>query len=264
MLDDEQESGETIPRSIRLLLILEEVARIGTPSTPTEINRSVGLPKQTLHRQFSQLEDAGFLQREHDGRSYSPGARMRSMAYGVISSTRIRAARLAVMSRLADDIGETCNLAIPERNAMIYLDRVETKWPLRIQFPIGTKVPFHCTASGKLYLSSLPRARLERMLNNMTLEKMAKNTITVKSGLLAEIDRIREQGFSEDNEEFVDAMVAMAVPIKDENDRLVSTLAFHAPTPRMSMETAHRHLDRLTRAADELTQILCEDAASKN
>ena len=264
MLDDDKESGETIPRSIRLLLILEEVARMGVPATPTEINRSVGLPKQTLHRQFAQLENSGFLQREHDGRSYSPGPRMRSMAYGVISSTRVRAARLAVMSRLAEEVGETCNLAVPERDAMIYLDRVETKWPMRIQFPIGSKVPFHCTASGKLYLSSLPKVRLERMLNNMTLEKMAKNTITDTDDLMAEIDRIRDQGYSEDNEEFVDAMVAMAVPIKDENDRLVSTLAFHAPTPRMSMETAHEHLDRLTHAASELSKILCEETSSNS
>ncbi|MEO1493291.1 MAG: IclR family transcriptional regulator [Pseudomonadota bacterium] len=256
MLDDDKESGETIPRSIRLLLILEEVARMGVPATPTEINRSVGLPKQTLHRQFAHLEEAGFLQREHDGRSYSPGPRMRSMAYGVISSTRVRAARLAVMSRLAEEIGETCNLALPERDAMIYLDRVETKWPMRIQFPIGTKVPFHCTASGKLYLSSLPKARLERMVNNMTLEKKAKNTITDRGDLLAELGKIRGQGYSEDNEEFVDAMIALAVPINDENGRLVSTLAFHAPTPRMSMEVAHTHLQRLRDAAQELSQLL--------
>lgn len=183
---------------------------------------------------------------------------MRSMAYGVISSTRVRAARLAVMSRLAEEIGETCNLAIPERDAMIYLDRVETKWPMRIQFPIGTKVPFHCTASGKLYLSSLPNVRLERLLGNITLEKKAKGTITSKKNLRTEINLIREQGYSEDNEEFIDAMVALAVPINDESGRLVSTLAFHAPTPRMSIEAARSHLDQLRSAADELSQLLSE------
>jgi len=260
LVDDENHSAETVPRSIRLLLILEEIARVGTPATPTEINRTIGLPKQTLHRQFAQLENAGFLQREHDGRSYSPGHRMRDMAYGVISSTRVRSARLAVMSKLAEEIGETCNLAIPERDAMIYLDRVETKWPMRIQFPVGTKVPFHCTASGKLYLSSLPRVRLERLLRNTPLERKAKNTITSRTKLLAEIGRIRELGYSQDNEEFVDAMIALAVPIKDANGRLVSTLAFHAPTPRMSMDIAHTHLDRLREAADELTQLLTENS----
>ena len=63
--------------------------------------------------------------------------------------------RQTVLNALAEDVGETCNIAMPERHAMVYLDRVETKWPLRIQLPVGTEVPFHCTASGKMYLSSL-------------------------------------------------------------------------------------------------------------
>ncbi len=259
MLDDEAESVRTIPRSIRLLLILEEVARIGIPATPTEINRNIGLPKQTLHRLFTSLEEQGFLQREHDGRSYAPGPRMRSMAVGVISSTRIRSARLAVMSRLAEEIGETCNLTLPERDGMVYLDRVETEWPLRIQLPIGTRVPFHCTASGKLYLSTLSSARLVRVLNNMKFEKRTKQTITSKSALLDEIDRIKAQGFSEDNEEFIEGMVALAVPVNDEHDRLVSTLAFHAPTPRMTISVARTHLETMRRAADELSQLLTEE-----
>ena len=259
MVDDDIEGGEEVPRSLRLLLILEEVARVGTPSTPTAINKSVGLPKQTLHRSFSTLEDWGFLQREHDGRSYSPGPRMRSMAVGVLSSTRIRSARLAVMGRLADDVGETCNLAVPGRSSMIYLDRVETHWPLRIQLPIGTQVPFHCTASGKLYLSSLSETRLARVLNNTKLERRTRNTMTRKKALLEEIGRIRIDGHAEDNEEFIDAMVALAVPVIDPQKRLVSTLALHAPTPRLSLPDARKLLPRLRRAAGELSKLLAED-----
>ena len=47
--------------------------------------------------------------------------------------------------------------ALPDREAMVYIERVQTEWPLRIQLPIGTRVPFHCTASGKMYLSTLER-----------------------------------------------------------------------------------------------------------
>ena len=259
MLKQDNGKGEETPRSLRLLLILEEIARIGTPATPTEINKSIRLPKQTLHRSFGTLEEWGFLQREHDGRSFSPGPRMRAMLLGVLSSTRISSARLAIMSRLAEDIGETCNLAVPGRNYMVYLDRVETHWPLRIQLPIGTRVPFHCTASGKLYLSTLTRARLEHVLDNTKLERMTPKTKTSKKSLLAEIDRIRTQGYSEDNEEFISTMVALAAPIVDENKRFVSTLSVHAPTPRLSLDEARKHLPRLHRAANELSMLLTED-----
>ncbi len=259
---DEDEGGEgeaeAAPRSLRLLMLIEEVARVGVPSTPTEINKTVGLPKQTLHRSFATLEEWGFLQREHDGRSYSPGPRMRSMSLGVLSSTRIRSARLAVMNRLAEDIGETCNLVIPGRDSMIYLDRVETKWPLRIQLPVGTRVPFHCTASGKLFLSTLNQVRLERLLNNLKLERMTAKTKTTKKALLGEVERIRQEGHSEDDEEFIAAMVAVAVPIFDERKRLVSVLAVHAPTPRLSLSQARGFLPRISRAAEELSELLVE------
>ena len=249
--------------SMRHLLILEEVARVGVPVTPTEINRSIGLPKQTLHRLFASLEEEGFLQREHDGRSFSPGPRLRAIATGVMSSTRVRAARLAVMNALARDVGETCNLVLPGRHAMIYLDRVETDWPLRIQLPIGTEVPFHCTASGKLYLSSLSDRRLQRILNAGGFEKKTKHSITNPVELTAEIGRVRNQGFSQDNEEFIEGMIALAVAVNDTGGRMVCSLAFHAPTPRMSLDMAYTHLNRLRQAADELSRIIMEDEKAR-
>jgi len=242
-------------------LILEAVSRYGVPVTPTEVNRTIGLPKQTLHRMFASLEEEGFLQREHDGRSYSPGPRLRAMATGVISSTRVRAARLAVMRALSDDIGETCNLAIPDRDAMIYLDRVETDWPLRVQFPIGTSVPLNCTASGKLYLSSLTPSRLQRVLNAGKFERRTERSITDPARLAAEIDHVRKVGYSQDDEEFIEGMIALAVAVNDQNGRMVSSLSFHAPTLRMSLDEARTHLPRLRYAAEELSRILTEDGA---
>ena len=174
-----KESG--IPTNLRLLLVLEAMAKAGVPVTPTEVNQSLGLPKPTIHRLFSTLENEGFIQREIDGRGYSPGLRIRNMSTGIISSLRIRTARVAVLSKLADEVGETCNIALPDRDAMIYLDRVETKWPLRIQLPIGTRVPFYCTASGKMYLSSLDNRHLKNYAQATSMEARTKSTIAPTS-----------------------------------------------------------------------------------
>lgn len=259
MTSDAEDKLDTVPRSLRTLLILEEVARVGVPMTPTEINRSIGLPKQTLHRMFAVLEEEGFLQREFDGRAFSPGPRLRAMSIGTMSSVRARASRLAVMNALSSKIGETINLVVPDRLNMIYLDRVETNWPLRIQLPIGTQVPFHCTASGKLYLSTLANHRLNPIINAGGFKKMAKGTITSPKKLAAEINRIRGVGFSQDNEEFIDGMVAIATPVSDANGRMVASLALHAPTPRMSIDEALTHIDELRAAAKELSAILADE-----
>lgn len=248
--------SDTIPTNLRLLLVLEEVARAGVPVTPTDVNAKLGLPKPTIHRLFSTLEDEGFLQRDIDGRAYSPGRRFRAMATGVLSSLRIRAARLAVLRKLSAEVGETCNIALPNRESMIYLERVETEWPLRIEMPVGTTVPFYCTASGKMYLSTLPASHLARYAASTNFEARTENTITDPTVLIAAIHNVREAGYAVDNQEFMDGMTAIAVPILDANQRLVATVSFHAPTLRFSPEKALQYLPALRTASQDLASLL--------
>ncbi|MEM6490262.1 MAG: IclR family transcriptional regulator [Pseudomonadota bacterium] len=253
--DDSREGGN-IPTNLRTLLILEEIARVGAPVTPTEVNHAIGLPKPTIHRLFATLEAEGFLTRELDGRSYTPGRRLRRMSANALSSLRVRTGRLAVLGRLAREIGETCNIAVPDRDAMIYLDRVETQWPLRIQLPIGSRVPLYCTASGKMYLATLNPAHCERYLRGTGLERLTGATITGEARLRAEIEATRARGHAEDDEEFMDNMIAIAVPISDDQGRMLSTVSFHAPTQRLSMAEARQHIPRLRAAAAELSRLI--------
>ncbi|WP_424928678.1 IclR family transcriptional regulator [Amaricoccus tamworthensis] len=255
MKDGSDNSG-SIPTNLRLLFVLEEMARIGVPVTPTELNQSLNLPKPTIHRLFSTLEQEGFIQREIDGRSYSPGARLRRMSTGILSSLRIRTARVAILTDLAEQVGETVNLALPDRDAMVYIDRVETKWPLRIQLPVGTRVPFYCTASGKMYLSTLNRRHLKSYLEATVFEARTPGTLVSADAVLEEVSRIRERGYSTDDSEFMEGMIAVAVPIYGSEGRLVSTLSFHAPASRLPLRDAEQHVEVLKGAASRLSVLI--------
>ncbi len=255
-MPDASDTEKAIPTNLRLLLLLEEVARVGVPLTPTTANEVMGLPKPTVHRLFHRLEEEGFLQRDVDGRSYAPGGRLRKLSANVLSSTRLRTVRLSILNALTEDVGETCNIATPDREGMIYLDRVETKWPLRIQLPVGTTVPFHCTASGKMYLSTLPPRHLATYLSSAVLDAHTGSTLTDPQKIIDEAEKIREQDFSTDDEEFMDGMVAIAVPIRDDLGRLMSTLSIHAPTQRTSLNSLEGFLDRLRNASSDLADML--------
>lgn len=254
--DGQIEDRAGIPTNLRLLIVLEQIASAGVPLTPTEVNKTLRLPKPTIHRLFATLEAEGFVQRDLDGRSYSPGRRLRDLAAGILSSVHIKTARVAILARLAGQIGETCNIALPDGDAMVYLDRIETHWPLRIQLPIGTRVPFYCTASGKMYLSTLSDQQLGSYIKSADLIVRAPNTQSDREKLIAEIQNVRKAGYSVDNEEFMEGMIAVGVPIFDANNRLVSTLSFHAPVQRMTLEDAVTHLDLLNDAARDLSAIL--------
>ena len=245
-----------IPTNLRLLLILEEVARRGVAIKPAELGEVMGLPKPTVHRLLQTAESEGFLQRDLDGRSYGPGQRLRALAANTMSSERLRTARLAILKRVAQDIGETCNLVTPDREGMTYLDRVETKWPLRIQLPIGTQVPFHCTASGKMYLSTLRAKTLQGYLSSSRLERQTDRTITDPDRLSAELTRIRKNGYSTDDEEFIAGMAAVAVPVTDAQGRLFAILAAHAPVQRHNLDDLIAFLPILKRGARELSNLV--------
>lgn len=244
-----------IPSTLRLLIIIEEMAEAGEPVTPTELNRTLGLPKPTIHRLFSQLEDEGFVQRELNGNGYSPGKRLRRISAGILASQQSRTVRTAILTALTEIIGETCNISVPDGDRMIYIDRVETKWPLRIQLPTGTKVPLHCTASGKLYLASLSAAQLSGFLNRATLAAETEYSIVDADRLRRELSDVRMNGHATDDQEFIDGMIAVGVPILEPKGRFMATLSVHAPIQRLSMKAALSHIPLLRKTAEDLAEL---------
>lgn len=253
--DGPQDKDTQIPTTLRLVVILEEVVRLGVAVKPADLCDKLGLPKPTVHRLLLSAEASGFLQRDLDGRSFGPGPRLRRLAVNTMSSEHLRTARLAILRGVAEEIGETCNLACPDREGMTYLDRVETKWPLRIQLPIGTQVPFHCTASGKMYLSTLRPGPLEGVLSARPLERKTDRTLTSPDDLRQELDLTRERDFSTDDEEFMAGMVAVAVPVRDAQTRLLATLSIHAPVQRYPLSDLIDCLPVLRRAALALSEV---------
>ena len=251
-----RERGSTIQR---VLDILDTVAASPKALSATEINEVLQLPKATAHRLCAELEARGYLLKKINGKSYVPGNRLHEVAVGVLANSRLRATRHAILTALSEKVGETCNIAYPDGLYMAYSDRVETKAPLRLQFPIGMRVPLYCTASGKLYLSTLPKAKRKAVINKLQLERHAKNTITDPETLLKEIDRIEARQVSIDNQELYDDIIAIAVPIKDKQDRFYSSLAIQAPVSRISIDDSERYLPLLREAAHDLSTLADED-----
>lgn len=256
---EKNEESDRIAPNLRALMILEVLAEAGRPLTPTEINESLLLPKPTIHRLCHTLLEQGFLARDVDANRLRPAGRLMTMASGIMNSSRIHIARRSILQAVAENVGETCNLSVPDLDGMTYVDRVETSWPMRFQLPVGTNVPFHCTASGKLFLSTLKPARLASYLEAITFEPLAKNTITEAATLKAELAKIRQTGFASDNEEFIDNLIAVAVPIEDPNGELFAALAIHGPVQRMTMEEAEAHLPELRRAAEKLSAVIFDE-----
>lgn len=251
-------ASNRIPTNLRTLMILEIIGHSDHALSPTEINQKLGLPKQSIHRLVSTLEEEGFLLKDEGGNKYRPSRRLRLMGSGLLHASRVSTIRHQILREIADTLGEAVNYVVPEEAGMKYLDRVETHWPFRVQLPRGSNVPFHCTASGKVFMASLKPSMRKRFVYGLNLEAITDRTHTDPEKLLTELKSVAKNGFSIDNEEFIDEMVAVAVPVKDTEDRLIAVLATHGPKSRMSLEEFPKTAELLKVFAIKLRDAILE------
>lgn len=249
-----REKGSSITR---VLEIIEAVSKAERPMSPADLAYQLDIPKPSVHRLLNQLEGDGYLQTNMRG-MLVPGDRMHGIALGVLYSGRFKALRQSILTRLTEQIGETCGIAIPNGTEMIYYDRVQVDMRLQLHLPIGSHTPAWCTSSGKLYLSSLPKERRQRIIKNLSLKQYARNTLVDADALEVALLNIRSSELGTDNEEFVDGMVACAVPVKDNNGKLFACLFTHAPLIRKSLDELLSFTPVLREAALELGQLINE------
>lgn len=247
---------DRIATNLRTLMILEVIGSVGEPMTPTEINQSIGLPKQTIHRLCATLVEEGFLAYEPNGKRLRAARRGRALGAGLLHSSRDHILRRQILVELASTTRETINYVVPQDDGMSYHDRVETDWAFRVQLPIGTHVPFHCTASGKAFLASLEPRKRKAFARGLVLARWTPKTITDPDDLLDELSTISRRGFATDNEEFMDGMVAIAVPVMDRDGRFLAAIACHGPTVRLKQETLLGFLPELNLAVEKMKMIL--------
>ena len=245
-----------IPTNLRLLQIIELLGSRGRAMTATEIARETGLPKQSVHRLCKTLELEGYTVRNRIGAGIMPARRLRAMSSELLFGSWDQIARHQVLVRVAASVKETVNFAVPEESGMRYVDRVETDWPFRIQLPVGSNVPFHCSASAKVYMASLPLPERRLFVRCLELPKLAQNTITDHESLLENLNEVLKRGYAIDNEEFLDGLNAVAVPVKDHGGQYIASLAFHGPKQRISVVDAVSKVDVLFDGARALRDVI--------
>lgn len=262
---DKKERGSALDKALAVLeAVIAQPRPVGLPDLTAEL----GLPRQTVHRVVQQLEGNGLLQRDPARDRYAVGPRLTRLALGAINASHQNGPMRAVLQDLVAEIGETCNIGMLDGHQVLYIDREECDWPLRVQLQAGSHVPAHCTAIGKLLLAHLPARSRRRILEVAPLARFTEHTITDLQAFEDALAQIRVQGHSANNQEYNLGMIAVAVPILGPEGRIVAALAVHAPAARLTLDAALAHLPALKAAAARLAQAwgldgeASEDAAS--
>ncbi|MGQ7247928.1 IclR family transcriptional regulator [Halomonas sp. V046] len=252
-LDTKSIEGDTPAQ--RLLGLLEVIAEKDQYFTLQSLVEETGMPKPTLHRMLQQLENSGMLQREADNRHYSKGTRLRRLAETLLLNDTVQGARHAVLRELVREVGESCNITALSGSEVLYLDRVETQAPLRFYLHPGSRVPAHCSASGKLFLAQMGATQRRRLLSEMPLEAFTPKTLVDVDAIDAEIEAVKHNGYAFDDEEFLPGLLCIAVLAPNPTGVSNVGLAIQAPVMRMDRERALSCLPALERAAAAIARI---------
>lgn len=254
------QSNQTNAAAVRAFRVLEVVGAVSDGCALAEIVEAIALPKQTVHRLVVQLLRAGLLVREPGGRRLQLGGRCERFAIDVLMNGPMRQVRRAILQRLVDTIGETCNLTALAGIDVVYLDRVETSWPLRMMLVPGSHVPLHATSSGKLLLSMLPKLQRERLLTQLSMRSYTDNTIVDREVLEQELRETRRRRVGINRAEHLRGLNGIAVPVMLDRQRACAAIAVQAPEGRMTLDELLGQVPRLREAAEAIRKTIVSGA----
>ncbi|WP_459908403.1 IclR family transcriptional regulator [Desulfotomaculum defluvii] len=220
----------------RAILILEVLEKSPEPLGVTEIGNRMDLHKSTTFGLLHTLENRGLVIQDKENGKYKLGLRLLEFGEKVRERINLRAQAKPFLKQLVDEYQETVHLVVKTDNEYVYIDKVEGPQAIRMYSQIGKRALMHCTGVGKSILAYLPDSELKGILNNIKLTSFTPNTITTLEQLKEQLQRIRLQGYSLDDEEIESGLRCVAAPILNYNGEAVAAISVSGPTTRMTYE----------------------------
>lgn len=205
--------------------ILREFDKHSTQLGVTQLARRVGVAKSTAHRVIWTLVAEGLLEKVEETGLFRLTTTMRSLGASAETAQRLHEAATIPLDRLRSVTDGTLHLAILEGGDVIYIERREGPGAIELFRSIGSRNAAHCTSSGKVLLAYLPLEERDQVVGRLRLTPRTRRTITSPTEFLAELDRVRAQGFAENHGESAVGMYSIAAPIHDSQGRTVASVS---------------------------------------
>ncbi len=221
---------KTLARGLRVFVAF-------TPEHPeaslTDISEVLGVDPSTASRFVYTLESLGYLERNQETKLYRVSSKTYALTVSLSGPRNLRKVSLPFMEELRDTTGETVVLGVRDVAEMVIIEVVETRHFLVPRGWVGGRVPIHCSALGKAVLANLPHSTVVRLLDTINLAPITGNTITSRMGFLADLQKVRERGWSLNQEEYTKGVVSVGAPIISGDRTVAGAICIDIPTIRI-------------------------------
>lgn len=253
-MKEKSDSRQLIGSLTKGLLILEmmmEKDNLGV----TEISKVLKVNKSSAYRLLITLEERNFVKQDQITGKYSLGMKLASFRTKVLEGIDIREIARPYLKSLTETTKESSALCVLSGDHGIVIEKQSSKESISAHLYVGMEEPLHCTALGKVLLSSLSEERQAELLDK-PLESHTPNTITDKQQLLNQVKQVSVNGYAYDNEEYSLGMRCIAVPVYNSKGNIAAAVGISGPVTRMTKENVAKYIEVVKQAGQDISSNL--------
>ncbi|WCB91791.1 HTH-type transcriptional regulator XynR [Baekduia alba] len=237
---------DSVDRALSLILAFEDRESI----TITEAGKFLGVSRSTAFRLLNVLEHREFVRQDPRTKVFHSGPALLRVGLSAVQRSDIRTALRSTLEEIVREVGETAHLVVLQRNDAFYIDCVEGSSMVRATPRVGTVLPAHVSAAGKVLLANLPPARLDDLLAN-ELVGVTKRSKTSAAGVRRELAKVRKRGWALNDGESEEGLRAVAVLIsaEDNGTGVDAAITLAGPAQRLTDERIETVAETMLRIA---------------
>ncbi len=255
MVLKEPKEDQRFPYSVNSVenafILLEVLAENKKELGLTELCKRTSLPKGTVHRLLGTLRKLHYISQNPQNHKYFLTFKFFKLCNAINDKIGLPQI-IPHLQELSQKFNETVNLAILDKDEIIYLYSVGSNNTLKLDLKIGSRQPAYCAALGRILLANLDELELNDYLNRIDIKPHTPYTIINKDHLKKELQLARKQGYSMVREEYILGVSCVAVPLRDSLGQVCAGLSFSIPTVRMDIERIPLLINALLSLAQEI------------
>lgn len=244
----------------RVSLILDILGKSPHGISVGELSEKAGFPKGTTHRLLTSSAYFDLVRQDPTTKRYHLGFKLVELGNLLLGQLDFRTEARPYLKMLAERTKETVHMVILDRNEGLYVDKVDASEHasgLRMVSTLGSRIPTHCSAVGKVLLSSLSEEKLLTIVRDKGLPRRTDKTITEIEKLKEHLQLVREQGYAFDDEENEKGIQCVGAPIIDQRGKVLAAISISVPCIRVNPATLHTTLkDQVTETAMMISRKL--------
>lgn len=235
----------------KVVQILEQLDQAPGGLLLREIAIQTNINKSTAYRFLAHLEGVGYVFRDSDG-YYMVGPRLAKLGTGASYQVALSRASASILDGLRAATGETVNLAVLDRDEILYLSVFESQHTFRMVSEVGTRRPLYCTALGKAILAYLPPDQQRKIISAIHFERFTPQTIGSIEELNKDLVKVHRRSYALDDEEAVHGARCVAVPILNGDRKVIGGISISGPVVRVAKRQIAEFAVLLQQAADQI------------